>query len=207
MNDRIRISPVRLIGVDGEQVGIVPTSEALQRARELELDLVEVSPNSRPPVCRIMDFGKYKYELSKKDRAAKKKQQSTQLKEMRYRPKIDEHDYSFKTKHVRSFLEAGNKVKAFVMFRGREMAHVEFGRQILSRLSEDIADVATVDVAPSLEGNRMSMILSPRPEVLKKAQAKGPSKDQSKASAGEEEEVVVEAGGDGDEADADSVQE
>lgn len=185
----------------------MPTSEALQRARELELDLVEVAPNSRPPVCRIMDFGKYKYELSKKDRAAKKKQQSTQLKEMRYRPKIDEHDYSFKTKHVRSFIEAGNKVKAFVMFRGREMAHVEFGRQILSRLSEDIADVATVDVAPSLEGNRMSMILSPRPEVLKKAQAKGPSKDQSKASSREEEEVVVESGGDGDEADADSVQE
>lgn len=123
-----------------------------------------------------MDFGKYKYELSKKDRAAKKKQQSTQLKEMRYRPKIDEHDYTFKTKHVRSFLEAGNKVKAFVMFRGREMAHVEFGRTILTRLSEEMSDIATVDVNPSLEGNRMTMILSPRPEVMKKALAKSSSK-------------------------------
>lgn len=194
VNDRIRITPVRLIGVDGEQIGIIPTSEALQRARELELDLVEVAPNSRPPVCRIMDFGKYKYELSKKDRAAKKKQQSTQLKEMRYRPKIDEHDYTFKTKHVRSFLEAGNKVKAFVMFRGREMAHVEFGRQILTRLSDELSDVATVDVTPSLEGNRMSMILSPRPEVMKKVQSKSQETVKAKDQESEESSSAADGG-------------
>ncbi|MBD3403623.1 translation initiation factor IF-3 [candidate division GN15 bacterium] len=180
VNDRIRISPVRLIGVDGEQIGIIPTNEALQRAREQGLDLVEVAPNSRPPVCRIMDYGKYKYELSKKDRAAKKKQQSVQLKEMRYRPKIDEHDYSFKTKHVRSFLEGGNKVKAFVMFRGREMAHVDFGRQILTRLADEMSDIASVDVQPSLEGNRMTMILSPKSDIVKKAQEKSKSKKSEK---------------------------
>jgi translation initiation factor IF-3 len=140
----------------------------MQKARELGLDLVEVAPNSRPPVCRIMDYGKFKYELSKKDRAAKKKQQATQLKEMRYRPKIDEHDYQFKTKHVRSFLESGNKVKAFVLFRGREMAHIEFGRTILDRLAEEMADVANLDMEPKMEGNHMTMILAPRSDLVKK---------------------------------------
>ena len=171
INRRIRVSPVRLIGPDGEQIGIVPTSEAYNRAQELGLDLVEVSPNSRPPVCRIMDFGKYKYELSKKDKLAKKKQHVFQLKEMRYRPKIDEHDYQFKTKHVREFLESGSKVKAFVLYRGREMAHIELGRKILDRLIEDMSDIAVVDVQPKLEGRNMNMILSPKPEILKKVQA------------------------------------
>lgn len=160
-------------------MGIVPTSEAMQKARELGLDLVEVAPNSRPPVCRIMDYGKFKYELSKKDRAAKKKQQATQLKEMRYRPKIDEHDYQFKTKHVRSFLESGNKVKAFVLFRGREMAHIEFGRTILDRLAEEMADIANLDMEPKMEGNHMTMILAPRSDLVKK------SKDTKKKSRGD----------------------
>jgi len=149
----------------------LPTREALDRAHELGLDLVEVSPNSRPPVCRIMDFGKYKYELSKKDKLAKKKQHTFQLKEMRYRPKIDEHDYQFKTRHVREFVESGSKVKVFVFFRGREMAHIEFGRKILDRVVTDLADVAVIDVPSRLEGNNMSMVLSPRPEVVKKAQS------------------------------------
>ena len=161
-------------------MGIVPTSEALQKARELGLDLVEVAPNSRPPVCRIMDYGKFKYELSKKDRAAKKKQQATQLKEMRYRPKIDEHDYLFKTKHVRTFLEAGNKVKAFVLFRGREMAHIEFGRSILDRLSEEMADIANLDMPPKMEGNHMTMILAPRSDLVKKTKdTRKKSRDQA----------------------------
>jgi translation initiation factor IF-3 len=164
------VSPVRLIGPQGEQIGILPTREAFDRARELGLDLVEVSPNSRPPVCRIMDFGKYKYELSKKDKAAKKKQHTFQLKEMRYRPKIDEHDFEFKTRHVREFLESGSKVKVFVFFRGREMAHIEFGRKILDRVVTELSDIAQVDMPSRLEGNNMSMVLSPKPEVVKRAQ-------------------------------------
>jgi len=164
----------------------VPTNEALSRARELGLDLVEVSPNSRPPVCRIMDYGKYKYDLSKKDRAAKKKQHVFQLKEMRYRPKTDEHDYQFKTKHVREFLESGSKVKAFVLYRGREMAHIELGRKILDRLVVDLADIANVDVPPKMEGRHMNMILSPKPEVLKRASSeKIRRKEEEKDSAGD----------------------
>ena len=136
-----------------------------------------------------MDYGKFKYELSKKDRAAKKKQQATQLKEMRYRPKIDEHDYNFKTKHVRTFLEAGNKVKAFVLFRGREMAHVEFGRSILDRLSEEVSDIANVDMAPKMEGNHMTMILAPNTDAIKKA------KDSKKKNKKDEPEDESEASG------------
>jgi translation initiation factor IF-3 len=149
----------------------VPTREALDRARELNLDLVEVAPTSRPPVCRIMDFGKFKYELAKKDKLAKKKQHTFHLKEMRYRPKIDEHDYQFKTKHVREFLEEGSKVKVFMMFRGREMAHVEFGKEIIERVIAELTPIAVLDVPPKLEGNTMSMVLTPKPEVIRKAQA------------------------------------
>ncbi len=156
-----------MIGPDGDQLGIVPTDQALEKAREHGLDLVEVAPTSRPPVCRILDYGKFKYELSKKDRMAKKKQHAFQLKEMRYRPKIDQHDFQFKTKHVREFLESGSKVKVFVMFRGREMAHIEFGRKVLDRVAEELQDVCLVEVQPKLEGRRMTMILDPKPEVLK----------------------------------------
>ncbi len=162
------MTPVRLIGPDGEQVGIVPVKEALERAHGVDLDLVEVSPTSRPPVCRILDYGKYKYELSKKDRLAKKRQHSVQLKEMRYRPKTDEHDYRFKSKHVREFLEAGSKVRAFVMFRGRELAYTDRGKRLLDRVAEEMADIAIIDVPAKREGRHMSMILGPKPEVLKK---------------------------------------
>jgi translation initiation factor IF-3 len=148
------VSPVRLIGPEGEQIGILPIGEALDRARDYGLDLVEIAPTSRPPVCRIMDFGKYKYELAKKDKAAKKKQHAFQLKEMRYRPKIDEHDYQFKTRHVKEFLEAGSKVRVFVMFRGREMTHQEFGRVILDRVAKDLEEVAQVDIHPKSEALR-----------------------------------------------------
>lgn len=165
------MSPIRLIGPEGEQIGIVPTLEALNRARDLGLDLVEVAPQSRPPVCRILDFGKYKYELAKRDKIAKKKQHTFQLKEMRYRPKIDDHDFNFKLNHIREFLMEGSKVRAFVMFRGREMAHIEFGRVILDNLVKQTADIANVDIAPILEGNTMNCVLSPKPELLKKLSA------------------------------------
>jgi translation initiation factor IF-3 len=156
-----------LIGPGGEQVGIVPTNEALARAEEAELDLVEVAPTSRPPVCRIMDYGKYKYEQSKKEKTAKKRQHSFQLKEMRYRPKIDQHDFDFKTRHVRGFLESGSKVKAFVMFRGREMAYTEQGKKLLERVAEELSDVATVESEARLDGRHMAMVLAPKPEVMK----------------------------------------
>ena len=130
----------------------MPIKEALDRSRSLNLDLVEVSPDSRPPVCRIMDYGKYKYELAKKDKLAKKKGHTFQLKEMRFRPKIDEHDYQFKMKHVREFLMTGSKVRAFVLFRGREMTRVDFCVRLLDRLAQDQADIATVDMAAKMEG-------------------------------------------------------
>lgn len=168
VNYQIRMSPVRLIGPEGEQIGIVPVKEALDRARELGLDLVEVSPTSRPPVCRILDYGRFKYELSKKDKAAKKKQHSFQMKEMRYRPKIDDHDFEFKTRHVREFLESGSKVRTFVIFRGREMAYVELGRKILDRLAQDLASIAIIEAPPKLDGKNMSMVLIPKPEILRK---------------------------------------
>lgn len=137
----------------------------------MDLDLVEVSPDSRPAVCRIMDYGRYKYELAKKDKVARKKSHSFQLKEMRFRPKIDEHDYLFKAKHVREFLVSGSKVRTFVLFRGREMTRIEFGQKILERLETDLSDIADVDSRPKMEGRTMSMVMTPKPEVVKKAKA------------------------------------
>jgi translation initiation factor IF-3 len=189
---------VRLIGPEGEQIGILPVKEALARARELGYDLVEVSPNSRPPVCRILDYGKYKYEMSKKDRAAKKKQHAFQLKEMRYRPKIDEHDFQFKTKHVREFLESGAKVKVFVMFRGRERAHTEFGREILDRVAEVTNDIAQVEMEPKMEGRTMNMVLGPRNEVLKKLRAEQQAKEVAEKKE-KEAEAAAKAEKDSDE--------
>ncbi len=156
-----------MIGHEGEQIGIVPVEDALKRAESLGLDLVEVSPNSRPPVCRILDYGKFKYEIAKKDKQARKKQHSLQMKEMRFRPKIDEHDFQFKTKHVREFLLAGNKVKTFVMFRGREMAYQEFGKKVLVRVIEELSDIAVVEQQPKMEGRHMNMVLIPSAEVMR----------------------------------------
>lgn len=131
-------------------------------ADERGLDLVEVSPTAKPPVCRILDYGKYKYDLSKKQKSAKKKQHTVQLKEMRYRPKIEEHDYQFKTKHVRQFLLDGFKVKVYVEFRGREMAHTEFGRELIDRLQEELSDIAAVEQKAKMEGRKLGMILMPK---------------------------------------------
>lgn len=195
MNKRIKVSPIRLIGSDGEQLGILPVEEALEKAQSVGLDLVEVSPVSRPPVCRILDYGKFKYEIAKKEKLARKKQHTFQMKEMRYRPKIDGHDFDFKTKHVKEFIESGSKVKVFVMFRGREMAYQEFGRRVLDRVKEVLAEVAIVEVEPKMDGRHMNMILNPRPEIFKRLKSavttEKPENEQPKSP--EDEKVNVES--------------
>jgi translation initiation factor IF-3 len=153
---------VRVIGVEGEQIGILATRDALRLAQEKGYDLVEVSPNAKPPVCKIMDYGKYKYELSKKAKDAKKKQHSLHLKEMRFRPKTEDHDYTFKMKHIREFLSHGSKVKIFVEFRGREMTHKEFGQKVMDRLQADLTDVGIVEQKPKMEGRNLTMIIMPK---------------------------------------------
>jgi translation initiation factor IF-3 len=162
VNRQIRISPVRLIDADGSQIGIVPIDHALTLADERGLDLVEVAPGARPPVCRIMDYGKFKYEEARKARRARKKQHQVQIKEVKFRPGIEEHDFDFKIRHARRFLEEGNKVKATMMFRGRQVAHSDLGRQVLSRVAEILGDVGKVEGDLSLEGRNMTMIVAPR---------------------------------------------
>lgn len=151
-----------MIGADSEQLGILPLHEALSLAESQHLDLVEVSPTAVPPVCRIMDFGKYKYQQSKKLQEAKKKQVQVQLKEVKLRPKTDEHDLQFKIKHVRRFLEEGNKAKITVVFRGREITHMEFGQNALDKFVEELQDVALVEVKPKMEGRNMFIIVAPK---------------------------------------------
>ena len=150
-----------MIDVNGDQMGVVPVEEAQASARERGLDLVEVAPNARPPVCRIMDYGRYKYEQAKADREARKKQHVTQMKEIKMRPNIEEHDFEFKTRHIRRFLEDRNKVKVTIMFRGREMAHTENGREVLDDVIEEIGDLAVVEQEARLEGRNMFLILAP----------------------------------------------
>jgi translation initiation factor IF-3 len=161
VNEQIRISPVRLIGDAGEQIGIVSIDEARERAVEHGLDLVEVAPEARPPVVKMMDYGKYKYEAARAAREARKKQHTIQVKEVKFRPGIEEHDYDFKIRHARRFLEEGNKVKLTMMFRGRQVTHPELGLEILSRVTEDLVDIAKVEQNASFEGRQMSMVISP----------------------------------------------
>jgi translation initiation factor IF-3 len=161
INQQIRISPVRVIDPEGEQVGILPVERALEIAGEMGLDLVEVAPMARPPVCRIMDYGKFKYEEQRKAREARKKQHQVQIKEVKMRPGIEDHDFEFKTRNARRFLEQGNKVKLTMMFRGRQMAHPELGREVLDRVVEELGDVAKVEAAPSMEGRSMTMVMAP----------------------------------------------
>ena len=149
-----------MIDDEGQQLGVMPPQQALALAREKGLDLVEVSPTAQPPVCRITDYGRYQYEEQKRTRQAKKHQKTIEIKEIKFRPKVDEHDYQFKKKHVERFLNNGDKVKATIFFRGREMAHPEFGRHILERLVEDLADLATQETMPRMEGNQMHTILA-----------------------------------------------
>ena len=151
-----------MIGDDGEQLGIMPVEQAIEAAEEKGLDLVEVAPNSRPPVVRIMDYGKFKYEAARKARQAKKKQHNVHLKEVKFRPGIEEHDIEFKLRHARRFLEEGNKVKATMMFRGRQVTHPELGREVLVRVAQELDDVSKVESQPVLEGRNMVMVLAPR---------------------------------------------
>jgi translation initiation factor IF-3 len=160
MNDRIRISPIRLIGAEGEQHGIVPTMQAMDMARELGMDLVEIVPNEQPPVCKIMDYGKHKYAQSKK---AHQKQHQQKLKELRVRPKTGEHDVDTRVNQAKKFLEHGDKVLLKVQFRGREMQHIDEGRRIMDGMLEKLADYAKLEKPPSMEGKLMSAMLAPKP--------------------------------------------
>ncbi|HXB98052.1 MAG TPA: translation initiation factor IF-3 [bacterium] len=162
INDRIRVREVRLIGASGEQVGIVPTFKAMDAAREQGLDLVEVSPDARPPVCKILDYGKYKYEHEKREKEARKKQHIVVVKEIKIRPKIGEHDLDVKLKHVREFFEEGDRVRLVITFRGREMAHQELGRTILAKALDNLADVCLVEQSPKFEGNNLGCLLAPK---------------------------------------------
>jgi translation initiation factor IF-3 len=162
INEMIQVRDVRLIDAEGNQRGIVPTIEALEIARNAGLDLVEVSPNANPPVCKLLDYGKFKFEQEKKLRESKRKQKLVKMKEIRMQPKIEGHDLGFKTKHIREFLEEGFKVKVTVRFRGREMAHTELGRQVLDRVLEMLGDSFVVDKTPQMEGRMMSMFISPK---------------------------------------------
>jgi translation initiation factor IF-3 len=157
---------VRLVGADGQQIGVVDTREALRQARDLDLDLVEVAPQADPPVCRIMDYGKFKYERDIRQKEARKKQSRTELKEIKFRPKIDPHDYGTKKGHVERFIRGGNKVKITIMFRGREMAHTDLGRRILDRLVEDLGQMVVVESLPKQEGRNMIMVISPNRRFL-----------------------------------------
>ncbi|HMB71044.1 MAG TPA: translation initiation factor IF-3 [bacterium] len=169
INDRIRISPIRVVDEDGEMLGVMETDEARAVAQERGLDLVEVAPGSRPPVCRIMDFGKYKYEQNKKDRKARSKSHQQQLKEVKFRPKIEKHDLEVKLRRARKFLEAHHKVKVTMNFRGREVTHASIGRDILMRVAEDLQDIANVETSPRMEGRHMLMLLAPKPGAARKA--------------------------------------
>jgi translation initiation factor IF-3 len=161
INERIRVPQVRLVGEDGNQIGIVDTAQALRYAQERDLDLVEVAPEARPPVCRVLDYSKYKYEQAQKAKSARKHQQQINVREIKFRPKIAQHDYDTKKGHVTRFLKARDKVKVTIMFRGREMAHPERGEMILNRLAEDLADLAIVEQRPQQDGRNMTMMLGP----------------------------------------------
>jgi translation initiation factor IF-3 len=189
INERIRVPKVRLIGADGEQLGIVETAEAMKRAQEADLDLVEVAPGSKPPVTRLLDYSKYKYEQEQKQKAARKHQQQVNVREIKLRPKIAVHDYETKKGHVERFLRQRNKVKITIMFRGREQAHPERGRDLLKRLFEDLDGLATIESEPLQEGRNMSMMLAPSKEVAAQEHA-----TQAEDSPGEVEETKDETG-------------
>lgn len=179
INDRIRVPEVRLVGPAGEQVGVVRVEDALRLAEEAGLDLVEVAPEARPPVAKLMDFGKYKYEAGQKARDARRNQANTQLKEIRFRIKIDDHDFETKTGHVRRFLEGGDKVKVMIMFRGREQSRPEAGIRLLQRLAEQVQDISVVESQPRQDGRNMTMVLGP---LRRKADAMADQRERRQAA-------------------------
>ena len=182
INERIRVPEVRLVGPNGETVGIVPTDQALKLAQEADLDLVEVAPTARPPVCKLMDYGKFKYENAQKAREARRNQTNVIIKEMKLRPKIDQHDYETKKGHVVRFLKAGDKVKITIMFRGREQHRPELGYRLLQKLAEDVTELGFVESAPKQDGRNMIMVLGPH---TKKADAKAAQKAAKESEAAE----------------------
>ncbi|PVE45451.1 translation initiation factor IF-3 [Pararhodobacter sp.] len=162
VNDRIRAPEVRLIGAEGENIGVVPPARAMALAEEAGLDLVEISPNAVPPVCKIMDFGKFKYEQQKREAEARKKQKIIEIKEIKFRPGTDTHDYDVKMRAVQKFLEEGDKVKVTLRFKGREMAHQELGMELLNRVASDVTEIGKIENMPKLEGRQMVMMIAPR---------------------------------------------
>jgi len=164
VNDKIRSTEIRLIGADGDNVGVVTPARAMQMADEAGLDLVEISPNANPPVCKIMDFGKFKYEQQKRESEARKKQKIIEVKEVKFRPNTDTNDYDVKMRNVFKFLENGDKVKVTLRFRGREMAHLNLGRELLERVAADITEVGKVENMPKMEGRQMIMMIGPLPQ-------------------------------------------
>jgi len=175
INERIRVPQVRVIGDEGEQLGVMDIRDAIRAAREKGLDLVEVAATADPPVCRIIDFGKFQYEAKKKANEAKKKQVTITVKEVKFRPGTDDHDYSYRMKHAREWLEEGDKVKATIWFRGREMTHRELGARILERLEKDLIDVGEVEARPRMEGNQMFIILGPKKHKSAKPEHHAPA--------------------------------
>lgn len=162
MNHEIKAREVRLIGADGKQLGVMPLREALRYAQETNLDLVKIASNAKPPVCKVMDFGKYKYEQSKREKEARKNQKVINVKEIRMNPTIDEHDFQVRLKNTLKFLQEGNKVKVSIRFRGRQMAHTKLGEEVLNKMAENIKEYGIVERMPKMEGRSMIMILSPR---------------------------------------------
>ena len=175
INDRIRVPEVRLVGSGGEQIGIVAIADAIRRAEDEDLDLVEVAPTARPPVCKIMDYGKFKYESAQKAREARRNQTLTVIKEMKLRPKIDPHDYETKKGHVVRFLKAGDKVKITIMFRGREQSRPELGYRLLERLAGEVEDLGVVEAAPKQDGRNMTMVIAPHKNPPKATRAAVPA--------------------------------
>jgi translation initiation factor IF-3 len=187
INDRIRVPEVRLIGADGKQIGIVKTSEALAYAQERDLDLVEVAPDARPPVCRVLDYSKYKYEQAQKQKAARRHQQQITVREIKFRPKIAQNDYDTKKGHVARFLRHRDKVKITIMFRGREVTHPERGTALLDKLAGELSDLAVVEQSPVQDGRNMTMLLAPSKAVLAGDKDSRPEKP---AEEGQPEEVA-----------------
>src|SRR5437588_8905581 len=191
INERIRVPEVRLIGEDGNQIGVIKTDDALRYAQERDLDLVEVAPDARPPVCRVLDYSKYKYEQAQKQKAARKHQQQITIREIKFRPKIAQNDYDTKKGHVRRFLTGKDKVKITIMFRGREVTHPERGTALLDRLADELADVGVIEQSPLQDGRNMTMLLAPSRAVLAGEHDKGAAPEETESPAPQAAEAVV----------------
>lgn len=192
VNERIRIREVRLIDDEGQQVGVIPTIEALEMARQRGLDLVEVAPNAVPPVCRLMDYGKFRYEQSRKERESRKNQHVVELKEVRIRPKIDDHDLETKGRQAAKFLDGGDKVKLTVLFRGREMAHPDIGRGLLDQLADQLRPHGAIEQPPRMEGRTMTMFINPLKQKMSQQEKEGDRRrDETQAEDAQGREAAV----------------